>query len=346
MGRTAFLLLLALLAAPAATPAPERPRAARVQPLLGLDAELPAGATDAERERTARQVRESGVSLFALTVSWPDSEPAPGQYRIEQVLRAARVLRQSGATIHLDLPLVSPARREVPADLASTAFDDPRLSLRLGHLLDALEPALLDSATLSLGYSADSYFASRPADLKAFRRLYEGAVDFLHKKVPHLKVGVTTVAPGESPAPEVAAALQEKSGVMLFLYAPFDRAQPFVHRAPESIARDWKSLVAGAAGRPIAFPEVSYSSAAENGSSLERQAEFVRRFRQTLAAADGNAILFARWVTWRDGPAPPPAAGTGPAAAVAFRRAVFFARRGLQTENGQPKPAWKEWLRP
>lgn len=344
--RPARLLLLLVLAAPAGAAAPERPRPSPAVPLLGLDAELPAAATDAERERALREVRESGVALFAIPVSWPDCEPSPGQYRVDRVIRAARVLRQSGATVHLDLPLVTATRRLVAADLATTAFDDPRLSLRLGHLLDALEPALLDASTLSLGYSADSYFASRPEELKAYLRLSEGAIEFLGKKVPHLKVGVTTVAPLESPASEIAAALQRKSGVLMYLYAPFDRDKPFVHRAPEAIARDWKDLVAAAGGRPIAFPEVSYSSAPENGSSPERQAEFVRRFRQAVAAADGRAILFARWVSWRDGPAPPAPAGTGPAAAVAARRAAFFARRGLQTERGQPKPAWKAWLRP
>ncbi|MEO8433135.1 MAG: hypothetical protein ABI592_16650 [Acidobacteriota bacterium] len=348
MRRTAVSLVVLLLAAAAAAPAPapERTRAPRKTPRLGLDAELPASATDEERDRAARQVRESGVSLYALSVFWPDAEPSPGQYRLDPVLRAARVLRQSGATIHLDLPLVSPGRRGVASDLAATAFDDPKLSLRLGRLLDALEPALLDASTLSLGEAADAYFAGRPDELKAFRRLYSGAVEFLAKKAPHLKVGVTTASPGESPAPEIASLLQVGGGVVLYAYAPFDRAQPYVHRPPDAIARDWKNLVAGAGGRPIAFPEVSYSSAPENGSSPQRQAEFVRRFRQTLAAADGDAILFARWVSWRDGPPPAAPAGTGPAAAIAARRAAFLARRGLQTARGEPKPAWKEWLRP
>src|SRR5262249_6052256 len=219
------------------------------------------------------------VSLFALTLSWSAAEPSPGRYSLAEIMRSARLLRQSGATLHLDLPLVTGRVKDVPSDLSGTAFDDPKLSVRLGKLLDALEPALLDVSSLSLGYEADAYFSDKPEELKAFRSLFEGAVAYLRDKAPHLAVGVTTDSPTESVAPLVAAALHSKSPVLFYIYAPFDRTAPFRHRPPESLDNDWKQLLARAAGRPIAFPEVSYSSSAENGSSPEAQADFVRRLR-------------------------------------------------------------------
>jgi hypothetical protein len=310
------------------------------RPLLGLDAALPAGASDADRERAARTVRASGVNLFAVTISWSEGEPAPGKYRLDALLKTVRLLRQSGATVHLDLPLVSIRSRDVPADLATVRFDDPRLSVRLGRFLDALEPALLDASTISLGYAADSYFATHPDELQGYRLLFGGAVAFLQKKAPDLHVGVTTAAPPESPAPAIAAALHQGSPVLFYIYAPFERANAFVHRPPEALDRDWKQLVDLAAGRPIAFPEVSYSSAAENGSSAERQAEFIRRLRHFLQTSDGRTILFARYVGLRDEAAP--ASAASPAAA---RQAAFLAGRGLQTVRGDPKPAWREWTK-
>ena len=248
--------------------------------------------------------------------------------------------------MHLDVPLVSLRTKDVPRDLAAVAFDDPRLSLRLGRFLDALEPALRDASTLSLGYAADSYFADKPEELKAYRLLFLGAIDFLRKKVPLLGVGVTTAAPTESPAPAVAAALHQHSPVLFYLYAPFERDKPYVHRPPESLERDWKQLLVRAAGRPIAFPEVSYSSASENGSNPAQQADFVKRLRRFVAGADGGALLFARYATWRDppvAPAPTPAPGVPPPAPITARKAAFFANRGLQTAAGQPKLAWREW---
>ncbi|MDQ6893499.1 MAG: beta-galactosidase [Acidobacteriota bacterium] len=338
--------LLGVLAA-AATAAPREPLRASgtvARPLLGLEATLPAGVSDEERERSARTVRASGVNLFAVTVSWSDGEPSPGKYRLDALVRTVRLLRQSGATVHLDLPLVSVQKRDVPADLATVRFDDPRLSLRLGRFLDALEPALLDASTISLGYAADSYFAAHPDELTGYRLLFGGAVAFLQKKAPDLKVGVTTSAPTESASPVVAAALHQGSPVLFYLYAPFDRANPFLHRPPESLERDWKKLLELAAGRPIAFPEVSYSSAPENGSTPERQAEFIRRLRRFLQASDGQSILFARYVAWREEAAPAPAADAK-ASPLAGRRAAFLAHRGLQTERGDPKPAWRQWTR-
>jgi hypothetical protein len=332
--------ILALVAAVAAGPA----RETTSRPLLGLAIQFEKPPPAEVEQRALAEIRGTGVSLFALSVSWSEAEPAPGRYSVAGVTRAARILRQSGGTVHLDLPLVSGRTRDVPKDLAAFAFDDSRLSLRLGRLLDALAPALADTATISLGYEADAYFADKPDELKAYRRLFGGAVEFLRKVAPHLLVGVTTAAPAESVAPEVAAELHQESPVLFYLYSPFLREKPFVHRAPGALETDWKRLLDAAGGRPIAFLEVSYSSAAENGSSPAKQAEFVRRLRRFLASREGRKLLFARYVGWRD---PPP--GTyrvAPGASdIAGRRAAFFGNRGLKGWNGEAKPAWQEWVR-
>jgi hypothetical protein len=318
--------------------------AERRPPALGLAVNLPRGAPPAAQNAAVEQARESGVTMFGLTVSWSQAEPSPRHFQVENVTRAARVLRQSGALLHLDLPIVTAAARDVPADLAEIPFDDPRLTIRLGRLLQALEPALLDFATISLGNEADSYFSEKPGELRGFRRLVEGAVQFLGKRVPGLRVGVTTLAPTESRAPEIAATLHASSPVLFYIYAPIVPGSPFQHRPPADLERDWKRLLESSRGRPIAFPEVSYSSAPENGSTPAKQAEFIRRFRRFIAAADGSRLLFARYVPWRD-PAPadlPPTAGSSEGAR---RRTTFFANRGLQTTDARPKPAWQEWLR-
>jgi hypothetical protein len=333
----ASALLAARSTAAAPTPAPA--------PALGILVNLDSSATPSARQAALETVRRTGASFYALELSWSAAEPAPRQYRLGEITRTARMLRQSGAVLHLDLPLVTETARDVPADLADVSFDDPKLSLRLGHLLDALMPALLDFHTLSLGEGADVYFADRPDELRAYRRLFDGAVQFLQKRAPHLLVGVTTQAPTESAAPEVAAALHQRSPLLLYAYSPFVRGSVFEQRDPSSVEKDWRQLLETAGGRPIAFPVVSYSSSAENASSPVRQAEFIRRFRRFLSAADGRALLFARYVALRD-PAPGALPEAEPGAPVeARRRLAFLAHRGLQEPDGKPKAAWREWLR-
>ena len=331
-------LLIAILAATLAAAEPPREPAA-----LGLAVNLPDSASVAERQKALEQVRAAGVSLFALEVSWPAAEPRPRRYDVEAVTRTARVMRQSGAILHLDLPLVNGRVRQVPGDLASTAFDDPRLSVRLGRLLDALGPALADFSTLSLGNEADSYFADKPQELRAYLSLFRGAVEFLRKKAPRLLVGVATAAPMDTRFPLVAAAIHQKSPVIFYLYAPFVPDAPFTHRPPASIERDWPAILAGAAGRPVAFTEVSFSSARENGSSPAAQADFVRRMKKILDRTERSRLLFARYVPWRD-PAPPSGGGGSPGDPPSIRRAAFFANRGLQKADGKPKPAWNELI--
>jgi hypothetical protein len=335
-----FAARVLLLSAPLLAVGPERPRPAPPA-LLGLAISLnePSAAADS---RAVAELRRSGADVFGLTVSWSSSELAPGKYRVAEITRTARLLRQSGATVHIDIPLVASRARDVPADLAAFAFDDERLSRRLGRFFDALEPAFLDAQTVSLGYEADAYFSDKPEELKAYRLLFDGAVSYLRGKVPHLAVGVTTAAPSESVAPLVAAALHAHSPVLFYIYAPFQHGRPFEHRPPESIERDWKQLLDHAAGRPIAFPEVSYSSSAENGSSPEKQAEFVRRLCRLVTATDGRRLLFARYATWRDAAASAPVRG---ASETAKRREAFLKNRGLQQSDGRPKPAWREWAK-
>ena len=329
-------LLTAILAATLAGAEPPNEHAA-----LGLAVNLPDSASVAQRQSALEQVRAAGVSLFALEVSWPAAEPRPRRYDVEALTRTARVMRQSGAVLHLDLPLVNGRVRQVPGDLASTAFDDPRLSVRLGRLLDALGPALADFSTLSLGNQADSYFADKPEELRAFLNLFRGSVEFLRKKAPRLLVGVATTAPMDTRFPLVVAAIQEKSPVIFYVYAPFRPDAPFSHRPPASIDRDWPVILSGAAGRPVAFTEVSFSSARENGSSPAGQADFVRRMKKILDRTERSRLLFARYVPWRD-PAPP-AGGLGtPQDPLFTRRSAFFANRGLQKPDGRPKPAWAE----
>ncbi len=332
-------LLASVLAATLAATEPSRE-----PPALGLAVNLPDSAPAAERQKALADVRAAGVSLFALELSWPTAEPKPRRYDVGSVTRTARLMRQSGAVLHLDLPLVNGRARQVPVDLAAVAFDDPRLSIRLGRLLDALGPALADFSTLSLGNEADSYFSDKPEELRAFLSLFRGAVEFLKKKAPRLRVGVATASPVDSRFPLVAAAIQQKNPVLFYLYAPFLPDAPFRHRPSAAIDRDWATILAGAAGRPVAFTEVSYSSARENGSSPERQADFVRRMRKVLDRTGRERLLFARYVPWRDPVPPPVPAGTSPEAAI-LRRAAFFAHRGLQKSDGRPKPAWIEFTR-
>jgi hypothetical protein len=324
--------LLALFLAGAGQSAPSPGAHPKEAALLGLAVNLPDSSPAALRRKALEEVRRAGVSVFAFEVSWRDAEATPGRYDVERVTRSARLLRQSGAVLHLDLPLVNGRMRLIPWDLSALPFDDTKLSRRLGGLLDALGPALLDFSTLSLGNEADTYFADKPDELRAYRRLFDGAVEFLRKKAPRLVVGVAATAPTETRAPLVVAALHQKSPALFYLYTPFLREAPFTHRGPETLDADWKAILRAAAGRPVAFTEVSYSSASENGSSAEKQADFVRRMRRFLQATERSRLIFARYVPWRD-PPPGPSESADP-------RTSFFANRGLQRFDGAPKPAW------
>jgi hypothetical protein len=333
-----FALAVLLALAPLRVEKPTTP------PAIGIGVNVP-DASGSAGQAALDMVRRTGASFFALDVSWSAAEPRPHEYRLEEIQRSARLLRQSGATLHLTIPLVTESARDVPSDLSDVAFDDPKLSLRLGRFLDALTPVLLDVQTLSLGDAADTYFADKPDELRAYRRLFDGAVQFLQKKLPRLLVGVTTAAPTESRSPQVAAELHRRSPALFYSYCPLVAGAPFLQRDPRVLEKDWEALLAAAGDRPIAFPRVSYSSSAENGSSPAKQAEFVRTLRRFLSRSDGRRLLFARYLWLRD-PLPSELPEVQPGASVAERRRrALLGNLGLQDASGHPKPSWAEWLR-
>src|SRR5262249_10919910 len=176
-------------------------------------------------------------------------------------------------------------------------------------------------------------------------RLFDGAVQFLQKKLPRLLVGVTTAAPTESRSPEVAAELHRRSPALFYSYCPLVAGAPFTQRDPQVLEKDWDALLAAAGGRPIPFPRVSYSSSAQHGSSPAKQAEFIRILRRFLSRSDGRRLLFARYLWLRD-PIPSELPEVQPGASVAERRRrALLGNLGLQDASGRPKPAWAEWLR-
>ena len=277
------------------------------------------------------------MNLFALTVLLAGAEPAPRKYRVEDVTRTARLLRQSGATLHLDLPLVSGRERDVPADLAAVRVRRPE-ALRSASASSSRRsrPALADCSTISLGYEADAYFADKPEELKAYRRLFDGAVEFLDKTRPaHLGRRDDgrpdeSVAPGGRRGSSIRRARSSSTSTRRSNARSRSGTAP-----PAALEADWKRLLESAKDRPIAFPEVSYSSAAENGSTPEKQAEFIRRLRRFLSTADGaRAPLRPLRVLARASARPLPRRSS--ADETSRRRASYLSHRGLQGADGDP----------
>ena len=317
----ALLLSLFLARAGRVTVAPAAPplRPANAPAAIGLAVNLPESASPAERQSALDSVRRSGASFFALELSWPAAEPRPRRYDVLAMTRTARLLRQSGVMLHLDLPLVNGRARELPADLAAVSFD----------------PSGLGNVVGEYGVGGDRRYVHALGLIGMFGTVGPCGYEF---------DGLGNVVGMTAP---------DGSVHNRYVYAPFLPSAPFAHRPPETIDRDWKAILAGAAGRPVGFTEVSYSSAPENGSTPEKQAEFVRRMRRLAATTDRSRLMFARYVAWRD-PDPrdsPDPAGLPPLplgrrmGEDAVRRAAFFAHRGLVQADGKPKPAWREWTK-
>ena len=226
-------------------------------------------------------VRRTGAHFFVLELSWSAAEPSPRRYSVEEITRAARLLRQSGAVLHLDLPLVH-------RDRARRAGGSGARRVRRS---EALPPARRAPRRAAAGPSAISRRCrsatpptrtspTSPRSCGRIRRLFDGAVSFSKKKAPRsARRRRRRRRRWKARRPEVAAALHAAQPAPPLHVRALRPGIALRAARSRSLEKDWRVLLGGAGGRPIAFPLRQLLLVRRERLEPARQAEFVRRFR-------------------------------------------------------------------
>ena len=312
---------------------------------LGLVANAAAGAPPDSFASVFFTARATGVNQLLYGIRWSDFEPAPGVFATSDLRGVVALARTYDMGLYVTLHVLETNQRALPADLAGLGLGDATLLARLDRAVDTLAAVVKGGPVVAfaLGNEVDVYCGAHPGEFEDFKRLVAREMTRLHTLLPGVPLGVTTTSPVGNPNAGYGDQLNLHADVAIYTYYPFQPGTDFQHRPPSTFEPDMAAMIARAAGKPVAFQEVGYSSGAANGSSEAQQADFVRRFRDYVAASLRRDVLFADWYLYTDldSATVDTLLGFYGYASPGFRG--YLANLGLRRADGTPKRAWNAW---
>ena len=229
---------------------------------------------------------------------------------------------------------------------------------RLADVLDAilLRYDIID--TVIIGGSTESQFRYNEQDIPAYRDLFNGAYEILKEKHPDVMFGNSFALHYviNKNLDHVVGALAV-GDVVVFSYLPVDSLNDIV-RTPAEAAGDLEQAINLAAGKPVGFLEVSWSTSDFVGGDEDSQSEFVKRMFEFYSDNESE-IEFLTWGRQHDRPEGTCVAEQqdiglekitvggdsilGTSEFVIERLDRYICSSGLVDVEGMPKPAWNEF---
>lgn len=225
--------------------------------------------------------QDAGATGQFQSYRWSELEPQVGQYnqaRLAEFASAMQSAEQNGLTQLVGIQIINTVRREVPAELAATAWDDPAMINALRNLFDQLLPSMQGRVRyLSLGNEVDVYFlAGRQAELPAYATLFSQMRNHVRPQLAGVQTGITITAGGWLGSNVQAwLDLTQQADVMIATYYPLN--SDFSVQPPTAPAADFPALLQLAGNKPLVLQEVGYPSSPVLGSSTAQQAEFIHQ---------------------------------------------------------------------
>jgi hypothetical protein len=292
-----------------------------------------------------------GVNMMAWFDQWVSLEPSPNNYAFTQSpINPLKFLDPTDTKIKsfvYSIKMIETNLKTTPADLQSVSFGDPQMINRFAKLIDTFakaDPAIRKITHILIGNEVDGYLSSHPSEKRGFISFYQAAVNYIHLKLPKVKVGTIITFNGAKSDPSLFNALQTFGDFTCYTYYAEDPAKsPFTMKVPADVLADINWMANNTGGKPFAFTEIGYTSATGNNSSENLQAAFVSAMFDTFKAYKCSPkIEFINYQGMYDYPAGACGSyGQGQGLTDTISICGFMNNLGLKSWNtGQPKPAW------
>jgi predicted acyl esterase len=335
-------------------PKPSRRRGGRrlapvsntVRPALGVTVNSCGDMPPEGEGGVIAELAEAGMDFYTLRAEWRDLENPDTLALFRWAIPWAKGL---GMRVMLTIPTVDTVIRTIPDDLQGLSMDDPALMARFDQTLAALITPEVAAGLdyVSVGNEVDSYLAAHPEEAQPFAAFAAHAYDTLRSLGVSAPSCVTVTHRGlEHDSEGAVDRLLDDCGFLPVTYYPMGEGFQFLD--PAVVEADVAAVLGRADGLPVVFQEVGYSSAAANGGSEARQAEFLDR---VFGAATGQGALEAVNVDWYcDVPRhelevlAQELYGVGPENPLWEPFLGFLSSLGLKHEGGTPKQAYQVFL--
>jgi hypothetical protein len=302
-------------------------------------------ATGETYDQAMTAAESTGMTAVDLSFDWPSIETAPSTFNTTLLDIANTYYPARGISLFLTLRPINTVAKEVPADLAATAFDHATMIARFKALLDVVF-AHLPAVTLeglAIGNEIDGYLGSSAPAWAAFTTFFTQTAAYARTLRPGLKVGsVGTLKGLVVDQPARFQTLNAAADVILVTHYPMDGGFQFL--PPAQVEVDLDAVVALGYVQPIHVVELGFASGAACGSSEEEQRQFVAH---AFAAWDRHAgkiaSIYFSWLTdLTSATATSTAAYYGLSGNAAF--VDFLRTLGQRSETGAAKPAFTQTI--
>ena len=297
----------------------------------------------------------NGINIFGMSPEWNTLETNPNSYSLQDNLANPLNLLDPDKTklnsYILVLKMIDTNIKSVPDDLENLDFDDPDMINRFSLLLDKIfseVPSIERVSYILIGNEIDGYLSANPNQLQGFKVFYVSAIQKIHALNPKVKVGTIITFNSAKTNPTLFDTFKYVGDFICYTYYPTDEQNsiPWQMRPTNQVKDDIDWMVQNAAGKPIAFTEIGYTSSSENSSSEVQQTEFVQvMFSSLKPYIDSKKVAFVYYHGMYDYP-------QGFCNQYAQQQGVdstylcgFMDNLGLHSwETGQPKPAWNTFV--
>lgn len=224
------------------------------------------------------QARTTGIDCVPFTLQWSALE-ANGTYDPQGLLDDLNgFYGTQPVSLSVCLSPIAANRRDVPADLMQTAFDDSGMIQRFDRLLDTMHAHLpaTNIRYLLIGNEVDLYFSLHPEEWSAYATFC--AAVRLHARLlwgNQLMVGAeTTLGANMGTDYPAIASLNASLDMVCLTYYPL--SSTFTMNPVSVVGNDLESLLQKYPGRPVLMQECGYATSPVCSGSDSAQASFVR----------------------------------------------------------------------
>ncbi len=263
------------------SPTPVVPRGART---FVMDVNQ---AEDGDYNTAFARAAAAGATAVTLSFDWRTIETSPNRFDPTLLDIANAYYPAHQAAVELSLRPITTTYAPLPSDLVGRALDDPVVIARFGAFVRYVL-AHLDRVTLVgvyLGSESDIYLGGDAAAWGRFTRLYESAIPVVHAMRPGVPVGSELTYEGFTGASaSLGATLNARSDAIPVSYYPL--APGYQVMAPGAVRAAFDEMARRYAGRPVHFNQLGFPSGAGNGSTEEKQRQFIA---EVFAAWDAHA---------------------------------------------------------
>jgi hypothetical protein len=308
--------------------------------LLGLDANpsVPEGYSQSAVEKRFRTSINTGVGFLYVSPKWNELQSSKGTFTFDQFDSKLRLASNANIPVALNIRVIDTNNKAFPPQYSGAQFDDQAVIESLKALLKAVRARTGSSVRwIEVGNEVNAYLDSHRNEIPHYYNLVSAVLPTIRENFPGAQFTVNFTADAipkmRSDYGDIASLLDLNS----FTYYPMD--SEFRMKDPAAARGDFAKMVAAANGKNVFIQEVGYPSDPKNGSSEEKQAQFVTNVFQALA--EQPKIIAANFVWMSDLPE-----SVVDEFSKYYRLAnndrfrAYIGTLGMFDRKGSPKQAW------